>query len=177
MKKKIICSVVVCSFLFIAFSTATGQTIETKEEAEESGLVELTIHIFKDKNGNNTQDFDETNAEVNGYTVEIMMPNLGFRFKKEVEPDTGSATFQVSKGSKWNLYGYEKNDWLLKNQWKGSKGILSGGITVDNDKTINIPLDFDERKSKSQGLFNTILANKLLRFIDNFLLIQQLLNL
>jgi hypothetical protein len=177
MKKKIINLVAVGVLIILLASATNAQVIVEKSKTKNADdsrtnddiFVDLTLHVFKDKNDNGEQDADETNAEVNGFKVEILSP-FGNRITKTVVEGTGSATFQVLEGSSWSLYGYEKIDWLLNDQWKGSKGVSLNGIEINSDITYNIPLEFEEKKIK---IFNNPLNN----LLDHFPLIKQLLSL
>jgi hypothetical protein len=175
MKKKIINLVAVGVLIILLASATNAQVIVEKSKTKNANdseinddvFVDLTLHIFKDKNENGQQDVDETNAEVNGFKVEILAPFVGRRTKIVVE-DTGSATFKVLNGSRWSLYGYEKIDWLLYDQWRGVKGSALTGIEINGDITYNIPLEFIEKK---------IVTNPLNRLLDHFPFIKQLLSL
>ena len=166
MKKNILSLAIILLMVGTVCMQAGAVNLRTKN-TDIAGTVELTLHIFKDKNENGQQDADETDEEVNGFKVEILSP-LGVRLPKRVVEGTGSATFNVLEGSRWMMYGYEKADWLLNDQWKGSKGVSFTGITIDSDITYNIPLIFKEKKSFSSPF---------IKLLYNFPLLQQLLKL
>jgi hypothetical protein len=150
--KKIITFVIIVLFLTTILGTIqVGADVFIKDEVC-GDLIEFTVHIFKDKDGDYEWDeWKETADETVGFSVYIKShwEDLGSKGPKTVDSN-GCATFMVPKDSAWVIYGYEKYSFTLVNQWKGCSGWLTNDQIKADGELKHQYLQFVEKKSMNK---------------------------